>query len=170
MAEKEPITELDHAFSDNSASPTTWSEARERLKQAAVYWLSTVRPDGRPHVTPLIAVWFDSALYFCTGEQERKAKNLVHNTQCILTTGCNNFDEGLDLVIEGEAVRVRDDARLQRIADLYEAKFGSDWHFTVRDDAFAGASGNIALVFEVKPATAFGFGKGEPFSQTRCRF
>jgi hypothetical protein len=33
---------------------------------AEVHWLSTVRPDGRPHVAPLIAVWVDDALVFCT--------------------------------------------------------------------------------------------------------
>jgi hypothetical protein len=135
-----------------------------------VYWLATVRPDGRPHVTPLIAVWLEGALYFCTGEDERKAKNLTDNAHCILTTGCNTFNEGLDLVVEGEAVRVSDKARLQRLADAYEAKYGSDWHFEVREGAFNGAEGNIALVYKVTPTTAFGFGKGESFSQTRWRF
>ena len=61
-----------------------------------------------------------------------------------------------------------DDARLRRIADAYEAKYGSDWHFDVREDAFHGQGGE-ALVFEVAPSTAFGFGNGV-FSQTRWRF
>jgi hypothetical protein len=30
--------------------------------------------------------------------------------------------------------------------------------------------GNMALVYEVAPTTAFGFGKGTSFSQTRWRF
>jgi len=33
-----------------------WPEAREHLEMAELYWLTTVRGDGRPHVTPLIAV------------------------------------------------------------------------------------------------------------------
>jgi hypothetical protein len=41
------------------------------------FWLSTARPDGRPHVTPFIAVWLDEALWFCTGADELKAKNLA---------------------------------------------------------------------------------------------
>ena len=49
-----------------------------------MYWLSTVRPDGRPHVTPLLGIWLDGALYFCTGPDERKAKNLARNPRCIL--------------------------------------------------------------------------------------
>ena len=75
-----------------------------------MFWVTTVRPDGRPHVTPLIAVWLDGALYFCTGPTERKAKNLLRNQNCILTTGCNKRNEGLDIVIEGQAVRVTDGA------------------------------------------------------------
>ena len=42
---------------------------------------------GRPHVTPLLAIWLDSALCFCTGASERKAKNLALNPHCIRTTG-----------------------------------------------------------------------------------
>ena len=74
-----------------------------------IYWLSTVRPDGRPHVTPIAAVWLDGALHFCTGPTERKAKNLARNRYCVVTTGTNAL-EGLDVVIEGEAVRVTDAA------------------------------------------------------------
>jgi hypothetical protein len=66
---------LDQRYSDGQATEVPWSDARERLAGAGVYWLSTVRPDGRPHVTPLIAVWLDDALLFCTGPQERKARN-----------------------------------------------------------------------------------------------
>lgn len=171
MAIKEPITELDPRFSSEKVTPTSWAEGRERLEKAEVYWLATVRPDGRPHVTPLIAVWLEGALYFCTGEDERKAKNLADNGHCSLTTGCNTLnEEGLDLVVEGEAVRVSDEVKLQRVAEVYEAKYGSDWRFSVHDGAFKGMEGNVALVYEVAPTTAFGFGKGKSFSQTRWRF
>ena len=171
MAVKEPITELEPQFSSPDAAAIPWAEAARYLEEAEIFWLSTVRPEGRPHVTPLVAVWLDGALYFCTGAGERKAKNLVHNTHCILTTGSNALNEaGLDLVVEGDAVRVSDAARLQRVADAYESKYGSDWRFAVRDGAVEGNDGNIALVFEVAPTTAFGFGKGASFSQTRWRF
>jgi nitroimidazol reductase NimA-like FMN-containing flavoprotein (pyridoxamine 5'-phosphate oxidase superfamily) len=169
MAGKEPVTELDARYSSDDARATGWDEARGSLERAQVYWLSTVRPDGRPHVTPLIAVWLDGAMYFCTGPEERKARNLEGNPHCILTTGRNSIEEGLDLVVEGDAVRVRDDAKLQRIADLYVSKYGPAWHFDVRDGAFHHQAGQ-ALVFEVAPSRAFGFTKGEPFSQTRWRF
>src|SRR5215213_10814208 len=102
MPIKDPAPELDPQFSSDGASPTPWAEARGRLQNAEVYWLSTVRPDGRPHVTTLLSVWLDGALYFTTGPEERKARNLEHNAHCILTTGCNAM-EGLDMVVEGEA-------------------------------------------------------------------
>lgn len=169
MTDNRPITELNSQFSSADAVPVPWPEARERLEKAEVYWLTTVRPDGRPHVTPLVSVWLESALYFCTGPSERKAKNLERNSHCVITTGCNTFADGLDLVVEGQAVAVNDEARLQRVADRYAEKYDPIFHFTVRDGAFYGQGGQ-ALVYEVNPSKAFGFGKGEIFSQTRWRF
>jgi len=168
MAAREPETTLDGRFSSPDASATPWTEGLQRIEAAELFWLSTVRPDGRPHVTPLISVWADGAAYFCTGAEERKARNLAANPNCILTTGCNQLEEGLDVVLEGVAVRVDDDAKLAPIAAAYEAKYGSGWHFEVRDGAFHHEGGE-ALVFQLTPATAFGFGKGA-FSQTRWRF
>jgi nitroimidazol reductase NimA-like FMN-containing flavoprotein (pyridoxamine 5'-phosphate oxidase superfamily) len=169
MEATKPDVELDARFSSPGAAPRPWTEARARLEQAELFWLSTVRPDGRPHVTPLIAVWVDDALYFCTGPDERKAMNLAKNHSCILTTGANALGEGLDVVVEGDAVNVREEATLRRVADAYVAKYGPDWTFSVRDGAFHHEAGS-ALVFQVAPSIAFGFGKGEPFSQTRYRF
>ncbi|MGH3488296.1 MAG: pyridoxamine 5'-phosphate oxidase family protein [Actinopolymorphaceae bacterium] len=172
MAAKVPTTDLDARFSSEDATPTGWAAACGQLESAGVYWLTTVRPDGRPHVTPLIGLWLDDALYFCTGPEERKAKNLAGNPHCILTTGRNDLDEGCDIVVEGEARKVADKAGLDRVATGYETKYGR--HFTAPDGTFHGLADVIrrgeALVYEVVPATAFGFGKGRPFSQTRWRF
>jgi hypothetical protein len=165
---QEPVGELDARFSSEGASALPWTQAQQGLRDAEVYWLSTVRADGRPHVTPLIGVWLDSALYFCTGPTEQKARNLEHSLHCALTTGCNALDEGLDLVVEGDAVRLRDDDRLRVLATAFEDKYGSVWHFDVHDGAFHGEGGE-ALVFEVAPGTVFGFRKGA-YSQTRWRF
>jgi hypothetical protein len=177
MSVKEPVAELDARFSSGGASPTEWAEARQGLETAEMFWLTTVRPGGRPHLTPLISVWMDGALYFCTGPTERKAKNLLRNQNCILTTGCNKRNEGLDIVVEGEAVRVTDDALLQRVADTYETKYGKEWRFTVRDGTFhqvtespQGEDVDGGLVYEVAPSKAFGFGRGDEYSQTRWRF
>ncbi|MGX1884725.1 pyridoxamine 5'-phosphate oxidase family protein [Streptomyces sp. NPDC055287] len=166
----EPQTRLDSRYSEENATATPWSEAVERLEQAELFWLTTVRPDGRPHVTPLLAVWQDEALHFCTGPAERKAKNLAGNPYVVLTTGANTLRQGFDLVVEGKAVLEKDEARLRRLAAAYEAKYGADWHFDVHDGAFYGAGEDQrAVVFRVAPMAAFGFGKGV-YSQTRWLF
>src|SRR5580692_5805551 len=122
MAEPVPVTELS-SFSSPNATPTQWPEARDELAGAELYWLSTVRPDGRPHVTPLLGIWLDGAMYFCTGPNERKAKNLEQNPGCVLTTGRNDLD-GLDLVIEGRAMTVSDEVERGLVADTFESKYG----------------------------------------------
>jgi len=86
----------------------------------------------------------------------------------VVTTGDNSLDQGLDVVMEGEAALVVDDARLRGLAAAWEAKYGADWHFDVRDGRFRGDGGE-ALVFAVAPVTAFGFRKGD-YSQTRWTF
>ena len=170
MTENEPVTVLS-AFSSPNAKPTDWSRARTELAGAEVYWLSTVRPDGRPHVTPLLGIWLDGALFFCTGPGERKAKNLAENLHCVLTTGRSTLD-GLDLVIEGTAEKSTGPAELSRVADAYESKYGP--HFEAPNGTWAGLGDGIRraefLVYRVAPETGFGFSKGEPFSQTRWGF
>ena len=168
MAANDPVTELDARFSSDGAEATPWADGRRQLETAELYWLTTVRPDGRPHVTPLISVWVDEGLYFCTGPTERKAENLSHNKNCIIMTGSNSMAEGLDVVIEGAAVATTDNATLHRIADAYESKYGSEWHFDLTDGGLMGDGGK-ALVFKVVPAKGFGFKKGE-YGQTRWLF
>ncbi|TXS42600.1 pyridoxamine 5'-phosphate oxidase family protein [Streptomyces sp. OR43] len=170
MSASEPVAELDPRYSSPGAVAAPWAGARRLLSEAELYWLSTVRPDGRPHVTPLIGVWWEGALHFCTGSEERKARNLAGNAEVVLTTGSNAWSEGLDVVVEGRAERVTDDDRLARLAKVWETKYGTDWHFDVADGGFVGAQGNRAEVFAVSPRTVFGFGKGDPFTQTRWSF
>jgi nitroimidazol reductase NimA-like FMN-containing flavoprotein (pyridoxamine 5'-phosphate oxidase superfamily) len=164
----EPIPEQDTRFGDPESPPTPWSEAVGVLETAELFWISTVRADGRPHVTPLPGVWSDGRLHFCTGPAEQKAVNLAQNPHVALTTGSNRWKEGLDLVVEGSAVQVSDDARLRTLADLWRSKYRGDWDFTVEDGAFH-HDGGSALVFEVAPTKVLAFAKGR-FAQTRYRF
>ena len=170
MAERTPRTDIDLRFSSPDAEPTPWPDARVKLEGAQTYWLTTVRPDGRPHVTPIAAVWLDDVLHFTTGIDERKAHNLAANQHCVVTTGTNEF-VGLDVVLEGDAIRLIDAQRLQRVADAFVAKYGDVFVFHVREGGFAiEESSDLVLAFEIHARKAFGFAKGDPFSQTRYRF
>ena len=84
-----PVGVVNRDFSEPDATAPPWSQIDEALARAEMFWLSTVRRDGRPHVTPLPAVWRDDTLYFCTGAEEQKGVNLARNPQCALTTGTN---------------------------------------------------------------------------------
>ena len=168
MPEIEPKAELNGGFSSPGATARPWAEVVDVLSNSEMFWLSTVRRDGRPHVTPLPAIWLDGVLHFCAGAHEQKAKNLEVNAQCILTTGTNQLRSGLDVVVEGSAARVTNKAKLQRLAALWKSKL--DWPFEVGDGAFHDGAGRTGLVFGVKPTKVLAFGKGEPFSQTRYCF
>lgn len=166
MAEVEPKPRLVTEFSDPDASPVPWANVVQVLESSEMFWLSSVRRDGRPHVVPLPAMWQDHRLHFCTGAGEQKAKNLEANAKVVLTTGTNAYRSGLDVVVEGEAIRVTDTETLTRLARLWKQKI--DWVFEVGDGVFldGGADGNAALVFAVAPTKVLAFRKS-PYSQTR---
>ena len=161
----DPVTELDQRYSDPDATAAGWDDTRRVLTEAQLFWITTVRADGRPHLTPLVAVWHEDALYFCTGAAEQKAVNLRGNPHVILMTGTPDWEGGLDVAVEGNAVPVIDDAVLEQLARAWTAKWDGRWQFQVRDGAFSGP----ALVFSVKPAKVLAFAKGG-FSQTRYTF
>ena len=167
---QQPVTDLDTRFSDEDAVATDWEETRRALDEAELFWITTVRADGRPHVTPLVAVWLGDAIHFVTGAHEQKAVNLRTNQNVILTTGRNDWEHGLDVVVEGEAVQVTDETVLAQLAAAWTTKWDGRWHYEVHDGAFRHDGGsNTVLVFEVKPAKVFAFAKGT-FGQTRHRF
>ena len=98
-----PVTTLDPRYSDPSAVPTPWEATRRQLEAAELSWLVTVRPDGRPHATPVVAVWVDDALHFTTGDKEQKAANLRSGDRVLLQAGRLDWQGGIDVVVEGRA-------------------------------------------------------------------
>ncbi|HLM17168.1 MAG TPA: pyridoxamine 5'-phosphate oxidase family protein [Acidimicrobiia bacterium] len=167
-------SELDDRFSEPDATAVPWAQTRQVLADAQLAWITTVRADGRPHVTPLVTVWLDDALHFCTGPDEQKARNLAANANVVLTTGCNQWDEGLDVVVEGEAVRVTDASMLERLALAWAGKWDGRWTYTAVEGGFAHAIGAVdgavdhgpVHVYSVRASKMLAFGK-DPFSQTR---
>ena len=153
--------------------PIPWSRAREALEAASTKritpFLATTRPDGRPHMVGVGAVWHDDKVYFVSGAGTRKSKNLAQNPNCVVAWSL----DGIDLEIEGKAERVTDDATLQDVAKVY-AEGG--WPATVKDGAFtheysAPSAGPPPWdVYVVEPVTVFGVLGEEPGGAMRWRF
>ena len=158
---------IDTRFSDPDAGATSWDDTAAALERAELYWITTVRADGRPHVTPLIGVWHDGAMHFCTGVGEQKARNLASNDSVALTTGTNTWADGLDVVVEGAARRITDRDELQRVADAIEGKYGSVWHFDVVDGGFDSPV-DVAAVYRIEASKFLAFAKS-PHAQTTFR-
>lgn len=161
----QPAVEFGGEYSSPDAQATPWAEALDEIERAEVFWLSTVRPDGRPHVTPLLAAWHGGAMYFITGADERKALNLRANDRCALTTGTNTL-RGLDVTIEGAARLVAAPEERQAAAGAFEGKYsarptspGGTWH-GLGDTIRSGG----AQLYRVEQAVGFAFAKGGPYS------
>lgn len=163
-----PTVELDAPYSSPDSAATEWERTYSTLAEAAIYWLATVRTDGRPHITPVIAVCTGDAVHVCTGPDEQKAKNLLDNSNVVVMTGTNLWS-GLDVVVEGRAVRVTDDHALRDLAAAWEAKYGEQWHFDVANRAFQHDAGE-AHVFAITPNKAYAYDRDEPGGATRYRF
>ena len=164
---------------------TPWATASARLEtpeKDRTYWLATVRPDGRPHVRPILGLWLDDAFYFITGETTRKAKNLHANPQCVLTASSLALP-ALDVIIEGDAVKVTDHHKVQQVVDASASRL--HWPLTVGDGGVFGPNAPTAgpppyAVFELTPTTVVGLpgiagteegeGAAGSFSPTRWRF
>ena len=170
MRTADPTPELDPRFSSPGVAARPWSESRSRLDEAEIYWLSSVRGDGRPHVTPVAAIWIDDAIVFGTGPDERKAMNLAANPHCVVTTGTNQLGHGLDVVVEGDAVRMTNVDRLRAASAAFIVKYAGVFRYEVRDDGSVAGGGGEVLLFRVAPQKAFGFWRDGGFSQTRWRF
>jgi nitroimidazol reductase NimA-like FMN-containing flavoprotein (pyridoxamine 5'-phosphate oxidase superfamily) len=169
--------QIDPRYGDASATPPPWADIERLLTDAQLYWIITVRADGRPHAVPLVGVWQDGAFAFCTGPEEQKQRNLDANPHVAVTTGstgAHGWDSGKDVVVEGTAVRVTDGAALQELADAWFAKYGDDWKYEVRGQEFVelshsgGSTESGAWVYRVRPAKVLAF--GDTHGQTAYRF
>jgi nitroimidazol reductase NimA-like FMN-containing flavoprotein (pyridoxamine 5'-phosphate oxidase superfamily) len=172
-----PTGKIDPRYGDASATAPPWKDIEEVLTKAQLYWIITVRADGRPHAVPLVGVWYGGAFAFCTGSEEQKQRNLDANRHVAVTTGTtgvNGWDTGKDVVVEGTAARVTESDALQALADAWFAKYGEDWKFEVRDQEFVelshsgGSTGGGARVYRVTPAKVIAF--GDVHGQTAYRF
>src|SRR3954447_21132535 len=119
------------------------------------FWLVTVDPDGRPHVTGIGALPVDGAFYFETGEKTRKGRNLARDPRCALSVATDEFD----LVVEGEAHLVDDPETVAAMAERWAA---GGWPCAVDEGGVAlpadfsapSAGGPPWRVYRLAPRTA----------------
>lgn len=128
---KEPIATRN--LDQYGSAELQWSRARDVLVADTptadlTFFVSTVRPDGRPHTAGVGAVWVDDALYFVGGPGTRRSRNLAGNPACSIGVRLR----GMDLTLEGEAHRVTDADTLNRVAEVYRT---GGWPATVEGDA-----------------------------------
>jgi len=156
------------------SEPIPWSRPLEQLKVFEAgpgngTWLSTTRPDGRPHTAGIGAFWLDDRFYFTSGPGTRKSRNLAVNPSCVISLSLPD----IDLVLEGTAARVTDEATLERVAA--RAREGG-WPASVKDGALTAeysapsAGPPPWYLYEVTPRVAFGVATAEPYGAMRWRF
>jgi hypothetical protein len=154
--------------------PIPWSRAERQLEAAfgkmdVHFFLATVRPDGRPHVAGVGALWVDGKFYIVSGPGTRKSRNLAERADCAISVNLPD----LDLVVEGTATKVTDEGTLQRLAKLYDSQ---GWPVTAKDGAFTAPYSAPSAgpppwdLYEFTPATAFGVATAEPHGATRWNF
>ena len=154
--------------------PIPWSRAEDQLETAgdgtdAHFFLSTVRPDGRPHVAGVGALWVDGKFYVVSGPGTRKSRNLAERADCVISVNLPD----LDLVVEGTARQVTDEPTLERLAERFRAH---GWPTTVKAGAFTGPYSAPSAgpppwdLYEITPRIAFGVATAEPHGAMRWRF
>jgi hypothetical protein len=153
------------------AAPLEWSRALKQLEAgpSGTFWLATTGPDGRPHVAGIGALWVDGKIYLVSGSRTRKGRNLAANPKCVLSVSLT----GIDLVIEGTAVRITDRPTLLRLANRYAAQ---GWPASVSGGALTAEYSAPSAgpppwnLYVVTPTTAFGVATTEPSGATRWQF
>jgi PPOX class probable F420-dependent enzyme len=87
---------------DVTASLTAFNRIDGLLREELVVWLSSVRPDGRPHLVPIWFSWDGREILIASKPNAQKVRNLRANAKVMLALGEaeEDFDVGL---IEGNA-------------------------------------------------------------------
>jgi hypothetical protein len=147
----------DYGISANQEGMLSWGHVAERMERARNYWISTTRPDGRPHAAPVWGVWVEGAFYFGTGRRSRKGRNLAVTPALTV-----HLESGDDVVIiEGVAEEVADRASLAAVDAAYRAKYGMG----------IGETGDGAAWYVLRAEVAYAWLESDfPNTATRWRF
>lgn len=129
-------------------------------------WLTTINPDGAPHVMPVGVIRYDGSWYFTSGPATRKSRNLARDARCVISVATEPFD----LVVEGTATRVTDADELNAVAAAFAA---DQWPAKVEGDAFTAeysapsAGPPPWYCYRVQESTVFALATSEPGGATK---
>ena len=142
---------------ENAKSPPgehfPWQRVEEVIAAARNYWIGSTRPDGHPHAAPVWGVWLEAVLYFSTGKQSRKARNLSLNPSVSVHV---EGPEREVVIVEGVAEEVSDASVLRPAWDAYNKKY--NWE--IEGYPF----------YVVRPTVAFSFQEDLGDTATRWTF
>jgi nitroimidazol reductase NimA-like FMN-containing flavoprotein (pyridoxamine 5'-phosphate oxidase superfamily) len=157
-SKRAPKTE--EALVDDRGGTTSWDDARTRLAKPEPgrhSWLATIRPDGQPHLMPVLVFWMDDALHFVAGEGTQKGHNLAADGRCVIGTESRELPS-LDIVVEGRAEPLEDEDAVRHITEQFNA---GGWPLEARGNEVDGPNAPTAgpppyRIFRVEPLKAFG--------------
>ena len=96
-----------------------WRKVDLPLRSQRSIWISTTRPDGRPHAVPVWYYWDGTSIYFTTPRSSQKARNLARQPWVAIHAG-----DGDDVIIlEGIAEIVTDRGELEQVNQAYMEKY-----------------------------------------------
>ena len=101
--------------------PLDWGTVRGELERARLYWVVTVREDGRPHVVPVDGIWLEEAWYYGGSDQTVHHRSVVANPEVVM-----HLEDGMRAVIvEGEVRHTTPPGPLaQKLAEASREKYG----------------------------------------------
>lgn len=99
-----------------------WRMLDRQLQALRTVWVSTTRPDGRPHSVPVWFLWENGdqpGIVFLTSGETQKRHNLEKQAWTVVHAG----DGDDTYILEGEAERLTDPAELERLNRAYMEKY-----------------------------------------------
>ena len=148
------------AMVGEGSGTTSWDDAIQRLAKPEPgrhNWIATVRPDGSPHLMPVLAFWVDGAFHFVAGEGTQKGRNLAADSRCVIGTASTTLPS-LDVVAEGRAEPLDDEETVRHVAEILNA---NGWPLEVEGNQVHGPNAPTAgpspyRIFRMVPTKAIG--------------
>ena len=97
------------------------AHAEQRLRENIIVWISTVRPDDRPHIVPVWFLW-DNETVLIFSKPDQKIRNLKKNPRVMLALDDTRGGDDV-IMIEGEATLL-DPSEVDTTMPAYAEKYG----------------------------------------------